>query len=113
MAESLRYIEAAVARLGQTIDALLRLARAGRVECDLQRVDIGELVQRIHDSLHATITREGAHISITGVLPPSWGDTIALEQAFANLIGNAVGHLHVIHFDSHHFLSIAVNSAAT
>jgi PAS domain S-box-containing protein len=93
MAESLNYIEAAVARLGRIIDALLRLSRAGRVEYHFQSVDLNELVRRIVDSLHATIASQDAQVAIVGSLPPAWGDPMAMEQVFGNLIGNATKYL--------------------
>jgi signal transduction histidine kinase len=92
MATALRFIQAGVARLGTIIDALLRLSRAGRVEYHWQAVDVQALVARIVDSLHETITSRGACVSVTA-LPPAWGDAAALEQLFANLIGNALAYL--------------------
>lgn len=93
MGESLSYIEAAVARLGRIIDALLRLSRAGRVEYHPQWVDTNQLVRRIIDSLHSSITSKKASVAIAGVLPPAWGDSVALEQVFGNLIANAIKYL--------------------
>jgi signal transduction histidine kinase len=93
ISESLGYIEAAVSRLGRIIDALLRLSRAGRVEYHAQSVDTNQIVRRIIDSAHDSIVKKGARVSIAGTLPPAWGDPVALEQVFANLIGNALNYL--------------------
>lgn len=93
IAESLGYIEAAVSRLGRIIDALLRLSRAGRVEYHFQIVDTNQLIRRIVDSLHGSIVKIGAEVAVFGLLPPAWGDPVALEQVFANLIGNALKYL--------------------
>ena len=93
MAESLGYIEAAVARLGRIIDALLRLSRAGRVEYHSQWVNINQIIQRIIDALQTNIRQQKAHVAIAGALPDAWGDPTALEQVFANLIGNALKYL--------------------
>jgi signal transduction histidine kinase len=90
--DSIRYIQTAVGRLGRIIDALLRLSRAGRVEYQLQKVDVAALVEKIIDALHDTIAGKNAEIHVAE-LPPAWGDPTAVEQIFANLIGNAVHYL--------------------
>lgn len=92
IAEALRYLQTAVLRASHIIDALLRLARVGRVEYRHQRVDVEEIVQRVIDAMHGTILARRAQI-LVGALPEVWGDPTALEQVFANLIGNALNYL--------------------
>jgi signal transduction histidine kinase len=91
-AESVSYIQTAVARLSAIIDALLRLSRAGRVEYRRQAVDVAAAVRRVIHALQNSIRQCGAQI-VVHELPPAWGDPTALEQVFANLIGNAVNYL--------------------
>lgn len=93
MRESLDFIEAAVERLGRIIDALLRLSRVGRIEYRWQWVDVQLMVGRIVNSLQSTLSQCGAKVRIVSDLPSAWGDPTALEQVFANLIGNAVKYL--------------------
>ena len=90
--ESIRFIQTAVGRLARIIDALLRLSRAGRVEYQWQSVNVASTVRKIIEALHDTISDKGAEVDVDD-LPPSWGDPTALEQIFANLIGNAVQYL--------------------
>ncbi len=92
MADALRFIQAAVSRLSAIIDALLRLSRAGRLEYQWQLVDVAAVVRRVVDALHETITARGAQVTV-GPLAPIWGDPTALEQVFANLLGNALAYL--------------------
>jgi PAS domain S-box-containing protein len=92
MPESVNFIRAAVGRLSRIIDALLRLSRAGRVEYQPQRVDVAAVTRRVADALHATATEKKAEVVI-GELPPAWGDPTAVEQVFANLVGNALNYL--------------------
>jgi signal transduction histidine kinase len=92
MAESTRYIQAAVTRMSAIIDALLRLSRAGRVEYRPQVVDLAAIVGRVVEALRATIAERRATIDV-GPLDPVWGDPTSVEQVFANLIGNAVQYL--------------------
>ena len=92
MVESVTFIRAAVDRLSRIIDALLRLSRAGRVEYQPQMVDVAGVVRRVADALHGTAAEKQAAVAI-GELPPAWGDPTAVEQVFANLVGNALNYL--------------------
>src|SRR5262249_35896892 len=91
-AKAVRYIQAAVTRLSNIIDALLRLSRAGRVTYRWQHVNVRALVAGVVDSLKAIADQRGAAVRVAD-LPPAWGDPTALEQVFANLIGNALNYL--------------------
>jgi PAS domain S-box-containing protein len=88
----IHFIQTSVGRLSGIIDALLRLSRAGRVEYDPRAVDLNQAVTRIIESMSATIYDCGVKIEVAP-LPVAWGDPTALEQVFANLIGNAVNYL--------------------
>ncbi len=92
MAESIRYIQTAVARLSGIIDALLRLSRAGRVQYQWRPVALNAVVARVVQALRGTIVERGASVTVADV-PDAWGDETALEQIFANLIGNALNYL--------------------
>ena len=92
IAGSIHFIQTAVARLSAIIDALLRLSRAGRVEYRWQEVDVSVVVSRVIEALNSTIAERGAKVT-ADELPPAWGDPTAVEQIFANLIGNAVNYL--------------------
>jgi PAS domain S-box-containing protein len=92
MATSTHFIREAVKRLSGIIDALLRLSRVGRLEYRWRRVDLDPIVARVVDAMGGTLAERGATV-IVDDLPPVWGDPTALEQVFANLIGNAVLYL--------------------
>jgi signal transduction histidine kinase len=92
MAQSIRFIQTGVTRLSHIIDALLRLSRAGRVEYQWQPVDVFATVTRVTESMNGTIADRSAAVTV-GSLPPAWGDPTAVEQLFANLIGNALNYL--------------------
>jgi signal transduction histidine kinase len=92
MQESLRFIQTAVSRASNIIDALLRLSRAGRVEYQWQRVDVDAVVRRVVDAMRGTIAQKGARVTVSE-LPPAWGDPTAVEQVFGNLLANAVNYL--------------------
>lgn len=90
--ESITFIRAAVSRLSRIIDALLRLSRAGRVVYQPQMLDVDAIVRRVVDSARHTAEEKRAKVTV-GQLAPAWGDPTAVEQIFANLIGNALNYL--------------------
>jgi signal transduction histidine kinase len=90
--DSIRYIQSAVGRVARIIDALLRLSRAGRVDYLWQMIDVALVVQKVIDSLRDTVALKRAEV-VVHELGPCWGDATAVEQVFANLIGNAVSYL--------------------
>jgi signal transduction histidine kinase len=92
MAESIRFIQTGVRRLSTIIDALLRLSRAGRVEYRRLTVEVADVVGLVVESLGATIAERGAAVRVKN-LRSAWGDPTAIEQIFANLIGNALNYL--------------------
>ena len=92
MPKSIRFIQTAVTRLGNIIDALLRLSRAGRVIYQNQHVDVKMVVDRVVESLRGTASERGVTIQVAA-LPPVLGDPAAIEQIFANLIANALNYL--------------------
>lgn len=90
--EALHYLQTAVLRASHIIDALLRLSRLGRVEYRRQQVQVRDIVQRVVDAMQASIRAGHARV-VVHELPSVWGDPTALEQVFANLIGNAINYL--------------------
>lgn len=91
VAKSIGFILTAVLRLSGIIDAMLRLSRAGRVEYRWEVVDVVDVVDRVVGALQSTVAERGATVRV-GELPPAWGDRTAVEQVFANLIGNALNY---------------------
>src|SRR5439155_12249113 len=88
---ALGFIKTAVLRLSSIIDALLRLSRAGRVEYRPELVDVNQVVANVLGALDGTIRERGATVTV-GDLPPVRGDRAALEQVFANLVGNSLAY---------------------
>ncbi|MPW18485.1 histidine kinase [Paraburkholderia sp. CNPSo 3157] len=90
--ESLRFVRSSVTRAAAIIDALLRIARAGRLEYHWQRVSVGRAVARAVDALQKRIDEREA-VVVVRELPAAWGDPAAIEQVFSQLIGNAISFL--------------------
>jgi signal transduction histidine kinase len=90
--EPIHFIQTAVLRLSSIIDALLRLSRVGRVEYKGEVVELNAVIKRIREAMSGQIAARGAEL-VVPPLPPTFGDPTAVEQIFANLIGNAVNYL--------------------
>jgi PAS domain S-box-containing protein len=90
--ESVGFVRTAVGRLGRIIDALLRLSRAGRVVYQFQLLDVTLIAARVVDAMRRTAEERKAEVTV-GELPSAWGDPVAVEQVFANLVGNALNYL--------------------
>ncbi len=89
---SIHFIETAVTRSSNIIDALLRLSRAGRVEYQSQDVDLNPIIERIVAAMRVTLDEKKAQVHARP-LPAVRADPTAIEQVFANLIANAVNYL--------------------
>ncbi|SIT43399.1 Integral membrane sensor signal transduction histidine kinase [Paraburkholderia piptadeniae] len=90
--ESLRFVRSSVTRAAAIIDALLRIARAGRLEYHWQRVSVDRAVARAVDALQKRIDEREA-VVVVRELPAVWGDPAAIEQMFSQLIANAINFL--------------------
>ncbi|HUP79353.1 MAG TPA: ATP-binding protein, partial [Pirellula sp.] len=88
---SLRFIQISVLRLGNIIEALLRLSRIGSVEYQCQLIDLQFEVARLIESMSVVLFDSGASVHVHD-LPPCYGDSTAVSQLFANLIMNAVNY---------------------
>lgn len=91
--ESVRFIQTAVSRSANIIDALLRLSRAGRVEYNWTVVPVRPIVERIVQAMQSTLRQRGADVTVADELPDAFGDPTAIEQILGNLIGNAANYL--------------------
>jgi PAS domain S-box-containing protein len=88
-AESIGFIRNAVRHLGSIIDGLLRLSRLGRVEYEIEPVDMNAVVADILSAMHSTIESSGARIAVSP-LPVVMADRNAVGQVVANIVGNAL-----------------------
>ncbi|CAM2145312.1 histidine kinase [Pararobbsia alpina] len=91
-AESLHFLQNAVMRATNIVDALLRLSRVGRLDYQWRQVRVDAIVERVVSAMRQTMRERGAEITVRA-LPSVWGDATTIEQIFANLIGNALNYL--------------------
>ncbi len=77
-----------VQRMEALIDGVLQYSRIGRLQADLEIVDIEELLIQIIDSLFSP-----SHtVTILPGMPKLRTERLPLEQVFTNLINNAIKH---------------------
>lgn len=87
--EQLDLLRDRVARMNALIEGLLAYSRIGRAAGSLERVDVGELVREVVDSLDPPPEFQ---VEIAPDLPTLHTDRLHLSQVFANLIANALRH---------------------
>ena len=72
------------------INAILKLSREGQRTLKPETVDLDALFDGIADSVQHRLTEAEGELLIERPLPTVVSDRLALEQAFGNLIDNAI-----------------------
>ncbi|MBR8830795.1 MAG: Adaptive-response sensory-kinase SasA [Chroococcopsis gigantea SAG 12.99] len=85
----LELLQSRVSRMEAMIEGLLAYSRVGRIEVPTEKVDVGELLAEILDSL---MPPPSFIISIQSEMPTLVARRLLLSQVFSNLIGNAIKH---------------------
>lgn len=78
-----------VKRMNALIDGLLHYSRVGRLELEIETVDVDQLLSETIDSLLIPV---GFQIEVLPPLPTVATKRILLSQVFANLLSNAIKH---------------------
>ena len=76
-------------KMGQLIDDILLLSRAGRQEMRISPIDMESLVKNIFEELKPSIGDRDVRLEINS-LPPAYGDRTLINQVFTNLISNSI-----------------------
>ena len=90
--ESLRFIQTSASKMDKLLSGLLRLSRTGRAALEIETLDMNVLITKVLDSIEFQIKEAEVKIEISD-LPPCRGDEIQVNQAFSNLVGNALKYL--------------------
>ncbi|MGB5962681.1 MAG: PAS domain S-box protein [Coleofasciculaceae cyanobacterium] len=77
-----------VQRMEALISGLLQYSRIGRIQTELETVDVGELLIEIIDSIGVTYNA----VTIMPGMPKLRTERLLLQQVFTNLISNAIKH---------------------
>lgn len=90
--EAIGFIRSSTQKMDRLINAILRLSREGRRTLSPVRIDLGELVGTITDSLRHRIDETGTTVTVDP-LPTVESDRLAVEQILSNIIENALKYL--------------------
>lgn len=85
--EQMNLLRGRVRRMENLINGILDYSRAGRIGGKQRKVEVGELIQGVVDSLHPDPKFE---FKINPDMPTLHTEEIALEQVFTNFISNAL-----------------------
>jgi chemotaxis family two-component system sensor kinase Cph1 len=77
-------------RMEALIEALLQLARVGRLDIELRNTDLNQLLTGVLDLLQPSLEDHHATVQVAGSLPSIACDPTRLQEVFTNLISNAM-----------------------
>lgn len=87
---ALHFIRTSAEKMDSLIAGLLRVSRTGRVHLRFERLDLDRMIESILASMKYQIEQAGAQIEVAAPLPSCWGDSAQINQAFSNLLDNAL-----------------------
>ena len=90
--EAVGFILSSVAKMDALLSGVLRFSRLGRVAPDIGHLDMNHMMAAIAQTMEFQIKQSGATLQ-TGDLPDCLGDTVQINQAFSNLLDNAIKYL--------------------
>lgn len=94
-ADARMYIDRIVAnaqKMQTLLNDLLEISRVGRVDMELDSIDLHQVVCSVTEQLQHTLNARGAAVQIEGRLPCISANRTRMVQVFTNLIDNAVAY---------------------
>jgi len=88
--KALQFIEAGSAKMDILISGLLRISRIGRVQLQMEAINMDLLMKKILETMAFQIEKTNAHIQVESPLMNCYGDKDQLNQVFSNLLDNAI-----------------------
>lgn len=88
--ESAGHIDRAAQKMGELLDGLLALSRAGQVADPSAKVLLGDLAAEVVTSLAGPITEAGGSVEIQPGLPLVLADPLRMTEVLQNLVENAL-----------------------
>ena len=90
--EALRFIKASTGKMDRLINAILKLSREGRRTLANEPLEMGPLLEEMVGTMRHQAKVKDVEVTI-GRMPKLWGDRVAVEQIFSNVIDNALKYL--------------------
>ncbi|HEY0020625.1 MAG TPA: PAS domain-containing protein [Longimicrobium sp.] len=85
--EQMRLLRGRVTRMEGLIDGILQYSRAGRVQEQPERVDVGALARDVVDLLAPP---DGVTVEVQPGMPVLFTERLPMQQVLMNLVGNAI-----------------------
>jgi light-regulated signal transduction histidine kinase (bacteriophytochrome) len=92
MRESAGYIQDSAAQIAKLLEGLRRLSVVGRIELNIERLDMNQVIEQITGKMKPQIDSRGASVTVDE-LPGCMGDAGQIDQVFSNLLNNAIKYL--------------------
>jgi len=102
--KTLDFVFTNIEKMDALINGLLQLSRTGRVEMNIQKIDMNQLIAKIVHNLDFQIKETACEIHVNP-LPECYGDAALLDQLFTNIISNALKY-----YDEERALKITVDA---
>ena len=77
-------------RMDDLIESLLHYSRVGRIELDLQPMNLQELLCQTLEQMHSRMAQRGVTVRLPQPLPTVVGDRVRVTEVFQNLLTNAL-----------------------
>jgi len=90
--EMLRYILISVSKIDSLLSGLLRISRLGRATLNIKNINMNELIANVLGTFEFQIKQADVTVTVDE-LPPCIGDEEQINQAFSNLLNNALKYL--------------------
>jgi signal transduction histidine kinase len=87
--EALKYIRSGVTKMEALLSGLLKLSRLGRVELNVQPLDMTGMIEDILGLVDYQLKQANME-AVMHPMPNCVGDEVQLNQVFSNLIDNAI-----------------------
>ena len=88
----LSYIQKSTTKIDTLLKGLLKLSRLGRAAVEIRLLDMNILMKEVAASFEFQIREKNVTLIVDN-LPPVMGDSVQINQAFSNLIDNALKYL--------------------
>lgn len=89
---ALKFIFTSIYKMDALLTGLLKLSRTGRVELNMEKIDMNRLISYVIKVLKIKIRKAGVDIKVSG-LPDCKADITQTDALFSNLVENAIKFL--------------------
>lgn len=86
------YIQDSAAQIAKLLERLRLLSAVGRIELNIERLDMNRMMGKIAGKMKSEAERRGVRVRVDE-LPACLGDAGQIDEVFSNLLSNAIKYL--------------------